>query len=63
MYKILRVPGYNCPNKYLLMKDGEPIMFANGKERLNLCMQYLEGYEVDLKDEKIKRVLKSLRGK
>lgn len=61
MYKISKVIGYNCPNKYLLSKDGQPILFANGKKRLGLCMTYLEGYDVEIGDRKVERLLKKLR--
>ena len=62
MYKVTRVIGYSCPDKYLLSKGEQPILFANGKKRLSLCMQYLEGYDVNIKDGKVKRKLDSLKG-
>lgn len=57
MFKIIRVKGWSCPSKYILMKDGEPIIFANGRKRLSVCMQYLEGYDVDIQDKAVKREL------
>ena len=61
MYKVNKIKGYNCPDKYLLSKDDIPIMFANGKKRLSLCIQYLEGYPTEIGDKSIERVLNNIK--
>lgn len=63
MYEITRVKGYNCPDKYLLSKNNIPIMFANGRKRLNLCIQYLEGYPTEIGDKSIERLLDKIKGR
>lgn len=62
MFNIIRVAGYSCPSKYLLMFNGKPVMFANSQRRLSLCIQYIEGYDTQLLDGKIKRILDKIKG-
>ncbi|WP_427340631.1 hypothetical protein [Caloranaerobacter sp. DY30410] len=60
--KVKRIKGYNCPNKLLLLINNEPVAFANGMASISKMIQYAEGYDVDIKDGKIKRILSEYRG-
>jgi hypothetical protein len=58
-FEIVKVKGYSCPNKHLLLINGEPVLFANGTIRLRIASAYVQGYETEesIGDKKILRVL------
>ena len=39
------------------MSENTPIVFADSKKRLSLCMQYLEGYKIEILDGQVKKEL------
>jgi hypothetical protein len=62
LYQVIKIKGYSCPNKWLLLVDGKPICFANSRGKLSSCISYLEGYPVEISDGAIKKLLDGLRG-
>jgi len=40
---VKRVKGYNCPNKHLLMINGDPVIFANSESRLRDMIGWIGG--------------------
>ena len=59
-YKIERVPGYNCPDKFLLLINSKTICFLNTKNEKNKAVQNILEYaccfnEDLIKDRQIKR--------
>lgn len=57
---IIQVRGLNCPKKYLLMIDGNPIVFCNSKPEAQRVLNYL--YNIgDLEDKKLKKLLEPYR--
>ena len=55
--KIVKVKQYNSTYKNVLMVDGVPICIVAGDKKVNDCIQYLSGYNADISDGKIKKVL------
>lgn len=59
--KIVKVKQYNSTNKHILMIDGEPVCIATGSKRINECVKYIYGYEADINDGKIRKILDKYR--
>lgn len=55
--KTKTIKQYNSTYKHLLIVDGEPICLATGGARLSEFIKYLEGYEADINDGAIKKML------
>lgn len=53
--KVLKVKQYNSTYKRILIIDNEPICIVRGDKRASECIQYLNGYNADINDGKIKR--------
>lgn len=61
MFKIVNVIGHSCPNNYLLMKDDTPIVFTRGHRLASECLLYIEGYDVEILDGRVKKELDRYR--
>jgi len=63
MIRVKKVIGFQCPNKYILMYDGEPLIVLNSKKSASQCVQFIDGYleEKDINEKKVLGVLKKIR--
>lgn len=59
--KVLKVKQYNSTYKYILMIEGRPVCITQGEKRVSECIQYLNGYNADINDGKIKKILDKYR--
>lgn len=59
--KVIRVKHYNSNYKRLVMVDGEPVCIVSSGKRASECIQYLCGYNADINDGKIKKLLDRYR--
>lgn len=55
--KVEKVKQYNSTYKNVLMVDGTPICIVAGDKKASECIQYLSGYNVNIYDGKIKKIL------
>ena len=63
--QVKKIKGYNCPSKYLLIIDNEPVVFSNSNKRMSTLISYVEGYtsEEDVSDKSVARILDKWRKK
>lgn len=59
--KVIKVKQYNSTYKNILMVDGIPICIVAGDKKTSECIQYLSGYNIDINDGKIKKILDKYR--
>lgn len=59
--KVIKVKGYSCPKKHLIMVNDKPLIFVNSMKRASKIVTYLEGYEVEIEDKAVKRLLDQAR--
>lgn len=59
--RIERVKQYNSTYKHILMIDGVPVCITQSGKRMSECIQYLNGYNADINDGKIKKILDQYR--
>lgn len=59
--KVEKVKQYNSTYKNVLMVDGTPICIVAGDKKASECIQYLSGYNVNINDGKIKKILDKYR--
>jgi len=59
--KVEKVKQYNSTYKNVLMVDGKPICIVAGDKKTSECIQYLSGYNADINDGKIKKILKNTK--
>lgn len=59
--KIVKVKQYNSTYKHIVMVDDIPVCITEGGKRASECIQYLNGYNADINDGKIKKVLDKYR--
>lgn len=59
--RVLKVKQYNSTYKRILMIDDNPVCIVTGDKRANECIQYLNGYNADINDGKIKKILDKYR--
>lgn len=59
--KVIKVKQYNSTYKYILMVDGVSVCITSSKKRASECIQYLSGYNADINDGKIKKILDKYR--
>lgn len=53
-----RVKQYNSTPKTIIMVDGDPICIVQGCGRtVSNILAYLDGYDVEINDKKIKQIL------
>lgn len=50
-----KVKQYNSTSKTVVFIDGQPICIVKGKKTLSNILAYIQGYEVEIKDGKIKK--------
>ena len=63
MYKFKKIKGIDCPSKFLISKDEEPILFANSKRIASLSIAYLETGNDNIQlPNNTKRYLNKIRG-
>lgn len=59
--KVEKVKQYNSTYKNVLMVDEKPICIIAGDKKTSECIQYLSGYNADINDGKIKKILNQYR--
>lgn len=59
--KTYRVKQYNLKPVTVVMVDGVPICTVRGKRSLSNILAYLQGYDVEISDGKIRKRLEELR--
>lgn len=59
--KVEKVKQYNSTYKNVLMVDGKPICIVAGDKKMSECIQYTSGYNADINDGKIKKILNKYR--
>lgn len=52
-----KLKQYNSTYKHLLMVNNEPVCIVAGNEQASRCMQYLNGYNADIHDGKLRQIL------
>ena len=57
-----RVKQYNSTYKTVVCADGVPVCITASSKRASDIAAYLEGYDVEIADGKIKRQLDKMRG-
>lgn len=60
-FNVIQVKGYSCPTKWLLNINGEPVLFANTKARVNKCIRYVNGEDDLILDGSIRKLLDHYR--
>lgn len=61
--KTYKVKQYNSTNKTVVMIDDEPVCIVKGKKTLSNILAYIQGYEVEIKDGKVKKSIdKAIKG-
>lgn len=55
--KVYKVKQYNSVTKAVVCVDGKPICICGHGGTLSKVESYLQGYPVDIKDGKIKKIL------
>ena len=58
-----KVKQYNSTKKFVVMVDGFPICIVKGEKKLSDIVVYLQGYDAEIKDGKIKKILDKIREK
>lgn len=59
--KTYKIKQYNSTYKHILVVDGEPVCAAQGGKQISKCIQYLSGYNVNINDGRIKKILDKYR--
>lgn len=59
--EIIKVKQYNSTYKHIVMVDRTPVCITKGGKRASECIQYLNGYGIDINDGKIRKVLDKYR--
>lgn len=59
--KVMKVKQYNSTYKHIVMVDNIPVCATQGSKRASECIQYLSGYNADINDGKIKKILDNYR--
>lgn len=59
--RLLKVKQYNSTYKRILMIDDNPVCIVASDKRASECIQYLNGYNADINDGKIKKILDKYR--
>lgn len=59
--KIMKLKQYNSTWKHLLVINGEPLCIFDSQNRANEALQYLNGYDADINDGHVKKVLNKYR--
>lgn len=60
--KTYKIKQYNSTYKHILVIDGEPVCAAQSGKQMSKCIQYLSGYNVNIGDGRIKKILDKHRG-
>lgn len=56
-----KVKQYNSTYKHILVIDGELVCAAQGGKQMSKCIQYLSGYNVNISDGRIRKILNKYR--
>lgn len=59
--QVVKVKQYNSTYKHVVIVDGDPVCITEGDKRASECIQYLNGYNVDINDGKIRKILDKYR--
>lgn len=57
----IKVKQYNSTYKHIVMVDGIPVCITKSGKRASECIQYLSGYNADINDGKIRKILDKYR--
>lgn len=57
---VIRVPQYMSKKVNVIMVDGQPLCTCRGNYTTQLVIAKLQGYDVDVKDGKINKLIMSL---
>lgn len=60
---VVKAKQYNSTYKRVLIIDGVPVCIVASDKRANECIQYINGYDADISDGKIKKILDKYRKK
>ena len=55
--KTYKIKQYNSTYKHILVVDGVPVCATQGGKQMSKCIQYLSGYNVNISDGRIKKIL------
>lgn len=58
-----RVKQYSSKSTTVICIDGKPIISIRGKEMIGKILAYLSGYDVELNDKAVKRILDKVKEK
>lgn len=59
--KVVKVKQYNSTYKHIIMVDRIPVCITESDKRASECIQYLNGYNADINDGKIRKILDKYR--
>ena len=59
--KVSKIKQYNSTYKYVLLVDGNPVCITRSGNRMSECVQYLNGYNADINDGTVRKVLDKYR--
>lgn len=59
--KVMKVKQYNSTYKHIVMVDNIPVCVTQGSKRASECIQYLSGYNADINDGKVRKILDKYR--
>lgn len=59
--EIVKVKQYNSTYKHIVMVNDIPVCITEGSKRASECIQYLSGYNADINDGKVRKILDKYR--
>lgn len=59
--KIMKLKQYNSTWKHLLLINDEPLCFFESQNRVNEALHYVNGYDANIDDGYIKKILDKYR--
>lgn len=61
--QVFKVKDYSSSYKHVLLIDGEPIVMTRSEKRMSGFLQYLDGFDIEIKDGAIRNKLDKYRVK
>ena len=59
--KVIRIPQYMSKKVNVIIVDGQPLCTCRGNYTTQLIIAKLQGYDVDVKDGRINKLIMSLK--
>lgn len=59
--KVIRIPQYMSKKVNVIIVNGQPLCTCRGNYTTQLIIAKLQGYDVDVKDERINKLIMSLK--